>query len=71
MKTEKMSIREQKQRKAVRLYRFYNFNVGKSGEPIAICDFHILTQKIPPACVLNKIADKANEQCNRCAYERD
>ena len=50
----------------VRLYRFFNFVKGGYGEPFALCDKHKAEQPVPSTCKLEKIADKATEQCSFC-----
>lgn len=50
-----------------RLYRFYNMDLSRYGEPFALCDAHADTQKIPSNCDLQKIADKAVQACAKCS----
>lgn len=49
--------------KNVGLYRFYNWQVDKHGEPFALCDNHVKLQPIPEGCNLVKLADKATKAC--------
>ena len=48
---------------AVRLYRFYNWEAEKSGEPFALCDHCLPKQTIPDYCFLTCIADGARLPC--------
>lgn len=48
---------------AVRLYRFYNWEVSNYGEPFALCDAHREMQPVPHNCSLAKIADNATRGC--------
>ena len=48
------------------LYRFYNMEASKYGEPFILCDKHYKNQKVPNNCTLNKIADKSNLPCIKC-----
>lgn len=49
-----------------KLYRFYNMGKSAHGTPFALCDKHRKSQKIPDACVLEKIADKTDWECETC-----
>jgi hypothetical protein len=60
--------------KNVRLYRFYNLDKEKRGEPFAECDHHIEAFKrgrkpAAPQLILEKIADEALWSCNKCDHE--
>ncbi|HEC36782.1 hypothetical protein LCGC14_0641330 [marine sediment metagenome] len=59
-------MKHNKEKKKIRLYRFYNMNVSKDGEPFAMCDYHKETYQVPPSCIMNKIADKSKISCNLC-----
>lgn len=50
----------------IRLYRFYNFDEDKEGEPFALCDECIKKQVTPPYCYLHKIANDALIGCLGC-----
>jgi hypothetical protein len=54
----------------VRLYRFYNMEVSRYGEPFALCDGHRKEQPIPAACTLDCMADNARREC-AFAIERE
>lgn len=56
-------------RNKVRLYRFYNMNKSDYGSPFALCDTHRKQQIVPNNCVLSKLADKTDMQCDKCAYK--
>ena len=47
-----------------RLYRFYNIVVGKHGEPFAMCDKCAKNYRPPTTCLMQKIADKTDWECN-------
>jgi len=49
----------------VRLYRFYNIEKSKYGEPFALCDAHRKEQPIPAYCTIEKIANDADWPCSR------
>jgi len=53
----------------VRLYRFYNYEAGKDGEPFALCDDCRKEQPVPEFTVLNLIAHVALAPCKKCAAE--
>ena len=53
----------------IRLYRFYNFVVGKHGEPFAMCDECKKKYNVPSNCVMNVLADKARWSCKDCGKE--
>jgi len=55
----------------VRLYRFFNFEVGKRGEPWAMCDPHYKNYRPPITCIIEKLADQAEWPCNQCEQETD
>ena len=62
--------------KCIRLYRFYNLDEEKHGEPFAECDDHINEYKrkrkpAAPQLILEKIADQAVWPCNKCQWEAD
>lgn len=48
---------------AVGLFRFYNWSVGKHGEPFALCEGHEKEQVVPSGCYMEKIADQALKPC--------
>ena len=52
--------------KAVSLYRFFNSEVNKYGEPFALCATHAAEQKVPEACFLEMIAKEALQKCRKC-----
>lgn len=57
--------------KNVRLYRFYNLDQAKHGEPFAMCDDHMDAYKkgrkpAAPQLILEKIADQAVWPCDDC-----
>lgn len=58
------SIRKQKPQ--VRLYRFFNMERDKHGEPFALCDVCVEKQRVPKGCLLNRIADGALMACKKC-----
>lgn len=58
---------EELQKPEVRLYRFYNWEKSRHGEPFALCDRHVKQQPVPGSCVLVKLADKALLGCIVCA----
>lgn len=49
--------------KPARLYRFYNWEVSKHGEPFALCDECLKKQPCPANCTLVKIALDAGREC--------
>ena len=55
----------------VRLYRFFNINVGKRGEPWAMCDKHKRDYRPPHSCVVEHLADKTDWPCGWCEDEID
>jgi hypothetical protein len=55
----------------IRLYRFYNWEQSKDGEPFALCDECALHQPVPEGCVIRKIANDALQPCNRCGATQD
>jgi len=61
---------KRKKANAVRLYRFYNWEVSGYGEPFALCDKHFDTRPVPATCILNKMADRADWPCEQCTEER-
>ena len=52
-----------------RLYAFYNWSVGRQGEPFRLCDECIKKQPIPPNCYLNKPANDAVGYCQADWHE--
>jgi hypothetical protein len=48
----------------VRLYVFYNYGVGKQGEPFALCDECRKIQPIPADCDLRVLANQAVGGCS-------
>jgi hypothetical protein len=55
-----------KSKGAVRLYRFYNWEQNKYGEPFALCDACRPKQLVPDECVLHVIANQALWSCAIC-----
>jgi len=49
----------------VSVYRFYNYDVDKYGEPFRLCDDCAKKQIVPANCDLRKLADKAIGECQR------
>ena len=47
----------------VSLYRFFNFEVSKHGEPFRLCNACRLRQPIPEACQLEMMAFEAVGEC--------
>lgn len=47
----------------VALYRFFNFVVGKHGEPFTLCEEHRAQQVVPDNCFLEKMADSSVYEC--------
>jgi hypothetical protein len=47
----------------VRLYRFYNWQVSKHGEPFSLCDECLKKQPVPPNFYLEKMADNSASPC--------
>jgi len=47
----------------VSLYRFYNFEVNKHGEPFRLCEACRLRQPIPDVCQLELMAFEAVGAC--------
>ena len=41
----------------VSLYRFYNWQLSKHGEPFSLCEEHRKQQVTPDNCILEKMAD--------------
>ena len=65
---------ETEEMKNVRLYRFYNLDKDKNGEPFAECDAHIEAYRkgrkpAAPQLILVKIADEAVWPCNKCEQQ--
>jgi len=63
-------------KKNVSLYRFFNLDENKHGEPFAECDTHInefKRRKKPaaPQLILEKIAHEAIWPCNKCEQAAD
>ena len=50
----------------VRLYRFYNMEKSRYGEPFALCDQCKPRQVVPAVCYLEKIADESVWACINC-----
>jgi hypothetical protein len=53
----------------IRLYRFYNWQISKHGEPFALCDQCKKEQPVPEYCQIECIANEALWPCNRCGKE--
>ena len=56
-------------RGTVSLYCFYNWNVGKCGEPFGLCDVHFLKQPQPEGCYMKKLADNSLIPCAEAEEE--
>ncbi len=60
-----------KTKSRVRLYRFYNMEVNREGNPFALCDEHKANFNPPVlqdgSCFIKKIADQAVDACNLCS----
>ena len=54
----------------VRLWRFYNIEEGKWGEPFTMCDSCRSEYRVPDGLVMNVVADGARGSCNHCGGER-
>jgi len=52
--------------KARRLYRFYNINQAKHGEPFCMCDFHYKNYTPPITVIMETIADDCRWPCTEC-----
>lgn len=57
--------------KKISLYRFYNLDKEKHGEPFAMCDTHMVgyqhsRKPAAPQLILEKIADEAVWPCGEC-----
>ena len=52
----------------MRLYRLYNVESHKYGEPFALCDEHapVLKDLVREYCFMRKIADRAVDPCSEC-----
>jgi hypothetical protein len=50
----------------VRLYRFYNWEQNKGGEPFALCDECHPKQPVPSGCFLYLLANDAVIPCTKC-----
>ena len=48
----------------VSLYRFYNWEKGRHGEPFALCEAHFEKQPTPSGCILQKLADNSLISCS-------
>ncbi len=55
----------------VRLYRFFNIDADKYGEPFALCDGCKPKQPIPESCILSLIAIGAIDPCDLCGTQED
>ncbi len=66
--SKKNTGREKRQveRFVKRLYRFYNFDEEKYGEPFALCDNCKKDYKPPLNVYIEKIADATELKCNIC-----
>jgi len=51
----------------VRLYRFYNINIGARGEPFAMCDKHKKQYNTPDNLILELIGGKTDMECDKCS----
>ena len=60
-----------KKKNLIKLYRFYNLNVGKYGEPFGLCDKHFKTYKIPDNVVMTCIASNTVYPCEFCENPED
>ena len=63
-------------KKNVSLYRFFNLDENKHGEPFAECDTHINEYKrrkkpAAPQLILEKIAHEAIWSCKKCEHDAD
>lgn len=47
----------------VGLYRFFNAQAGRYGDPFRMCESCAKLQTIPQACTLEKMADNATGEC--------
>jgi hypothetical protein len=47
----------------VAVYRFYNYEQSKYGEPFALCEAHKKEQPVPRGCMIAKLAEKALQHC--------
>lgn len=54
-----------------KLFRLYNIDLNRYGEPFALCEEHEKVQEIPENCMLIMIAIEAVEECNTCWQESD
>ena len=53
----------------VRLYRFYNMELSRHGEPFALCDVCRQRQRVPGLCLIEKLANQAVLPCDRCGRQ--
>jgi len=53
----------------VALYRFFNMEKSRYGEPFALCEAHAKTQTVPSLCILQQIANDSLIECNQCMGE--
>jgi hypothetical protein len=51
----------------LKLYRFYNWEISKHGQPFALCEECRKVQPIPEGCDLELIAEESLLPCARCA----
>ena len=53
------------------MYRFYNMDKDRWGEPFSLCDKHHKKQITPKNCVLKEIAGKSWFECSPCLDEKN
>ena len=58
-------------KKKASLYRFFNLDVGKEGQPFPLCSKHRKEQKIPDNCTIRIIAEKSVDECIVCQEEQE
>ena len=54
-----------------RLYRLYNIEQSRFGQPFCLCDFHYMAWTPPVTCIVEKIAERALWPCNGCDDEAE
>jgi hypothetical protein len=59
-----------KSRSPVRVYRLYNIDQGRNGEPFGMCDECMDGYRVE-GCLLRKVADKAIGHCEHPGHESD
>lgn len=47
----------------VAMYRYYNWEVSKHGEPFILCELCASKQPTVPKCILQKMADVTDRNC--------